>query len=111
MKKIILISSEFLGEGDSELGTKLMGSFLRKLSIEEKKPEKIIFLNSGVKLLAKGSFVLDGIELLSNSGVEMVACGTCVSHYKLTENISSEILSDMSTIISIMMNSDDVIRL
>ena len=50
MNKVVIINSEFFGRGDDELGLKIMGSFLRKLSIENEKPERIIFLNSGVKL-------------------------------------------------------------
>jgi selenium metabolism protein YedF len=111
MNKTIVINSEFLGRGDDELGRQIMGSFLRKLSIEENKPKKIIFFNSGVKLLAKGSSVLDGIDLLKKAGIDMMACGTCVNYYKLEDKIESGLISDMRSIISTLMNSDDVITI
>ena len=74
MKKTILITSEFLGRGDDGLGATLMGSFLRKLCTAENQPKEIIFYNSGVKLLAEGSAVLDAIEMLTKKGI--TACGT-----------------------------------
>lgn len=111
MNKIIVLNGEFLGKGDNELGKKLMGSFLRKLSVEENKPKKIIFLNSAVKLLSKKSTVLDAIDLLNQAGIVMVACGTCAQHYNIIEEIEPEWISNMSTVISLMMNSDDVITM
>jgi selenium metabolism protein YedF len=111
MNKTIVINSELMGRGDDELGRQIMGSFLRKLSIEENKPKKIIFFNSGVKLLAKGSSVLDGIDLLKKAGIDMMACGTCVNYYKLADKIESGLISDMKSIISTLMNSDDVITI
>ncbi|MFC1746185.1 sulfurtransferase-like selenium metabolism protein YedF [Candidatus Riflebacteria bacterium] len=111
MKKTIVINSEFMGSGDEDLGRQLMGSFLRKLSLEESKPEKIIFYNSGVKLLAIGSPVLDGISLLTEAGIEIMACGTCVHFYQLEDRIERGLIGDMQRIISTLMNSDKVITI
>lgn len=111
MKKSIIISSEFFGKGDDILGAKLMGSFLRKLTIEENKPEKIIFMNSGVKLLAENSAVFDAVEILENAGVILMACGTCARHYNITDKISPEMICDMIGVISSLMKSDDVITI
>jgi hypothetical protein len=108
---VIMISSEFFGRGDDELGRKLMGSFLRKLSIDDKQPGKIIFVNSGVKLLSEDSPVRDGIDLLIHAGIDLVACGTCVQHYNLGNKIKPEYVSDMRSIISILMKSDNVITI
>jgi len=111
MSKVVMINSEFLGRGDDELGLKLMGSFLRKLSIEDEKPGKIIFVNSGVKLLSENSPVIDGIDLLIDAGVDLIACGTCVNHYNLGNKIRPKYISDMRSIISILMKSDNVITI
>jgi len=53
-------------------------SFLRKLFALGTKPDAIILYNSGVKLLADGSSVLDAMEALFKAGVDIIACGTCV---------------------------------
>ncbi|NOY75033.1 MAG: sulfurtransferase-like selenium metabolism protein YedF [Kiritimatiellaeota bacterium] len=108
MRKIIIVNSERMGHGDDALGARLMGSFLRKLCNEKTKPEKMLFYNSGVKLLAEGSTVLDAIELLAKSGVELIACGSCVHHYKLENKIEPGMIGDMKGIISEIMAADTV---
>lgn len=109
MKKTIIVSSEFLGRGDDELGRTLMGSFLRKLCQAESLPQEIIFYNSGVKLLAEGSTVLDAIEMLSQKGVNMTACGTCVNYFKLAKLVDPVQVGDMAGIIAQLMASDHVV--
>jgi intracellular sulfur oxidation DsrE/DsrF family protein len=109
MKKTILITSEFLGAGDEELGATLMGSFLRKLCLSEELPRELIFYNSGVKLLAEGSSVLDAIEMLSKKGVGLTACGTCVNYYELHRLMDPVQVGDMVGIISELMKSEHVV--
>lgn len=109
MKKTIVINSEFLGRGEDELGAKLMGAFLRTLLASEQKPDKLVFYNSGVKLLAEGSTVLDVLNDLNKAGVRLVACGTCVSYFKLDEKVLKERISNMQEIVSILMDSQNVV--
>ncbi|VGO15566.1 hypothetical protein PDESU_04151 [Pontiella desulfatans] len=109
MKKTFLITSEFLGVGDDELGATLMGSFLRKLCTAEALPKEIIFYNSAVKLLAEGSAVLDAIEMLSKKGVGLTACGTCVNFYGLADKMEPVNMGDMAGIIHELMASGHVV--
>jgi predicted peroxiredoxin len=109
MKKTIVITSEFFGQGDPVLGAALMGSFLRKLCLNEELPKEIIFYNSAVKLLAEGSTVLDAIEMLAKKGIRLNACGTCVGHYELTNVIDGIEIGNMAGIISELMGSPHVI--
>jgi len=107
--KTILITNEFLGHGDTELGSALMGSFLRKLCLTENLPKEIIFYNSGVKLLAEGSTVLDAVEMLAKKGIHLIACGTCVGHYELKNMMDSVQVGDMAGIISELMSSEHTV--
>ena len=109
MKKTILITSEFLGQGDDELGSALMGSFLRKLCMATTLPKEIIFYNSAVKLLAEGSAVLDAIEMLAKKGIGITACGTCINHYQLHKLIDPVQVGDMAGIIAELMGSEHVV--
>ena len=111
MKKVCLVNSESLGHGSSELGARLMGSFLRKLWASETKPEAIVFLNSGVKLMATGSAVLDALDGLVNSGVDLLACGTCVQYYGLEEKVRLGRVSNMDEIAQLLMTAENVITL
>ena len=109
MGKIVLITRETLGEGDAELGRRLMGSFLRKLCLNDPLPEEIIFYNTGVKLLAEGSPVLDALERLSKKGVQLTACGTCVAHFGLQRVIEPVRVGDMAGIIGRLMSDARVV--
>jgi intracellular sulfur oxidation DsrE/DsrF family protein len=109
MKKTIVITSEFFGRGDDELGAKLMGSFLRKLCLTEHLPKEILFYNSAVKLLAEGSAVLDAVEMLSKKGVGLTACGTCVTYYGLNKLMDPVQVGDMAGIIAELMTSPHVV--
>ena len=103
-----MIHSDTLGRGNDELGKKLMAPFLRKLLIAEKKPARIIFYNSGVKLLAHGSPVLFELEELAASGVELIGCGTCLGFFKLDDKIAIGRRSNMQEIVGYLTESDSV---
>ena len=47
--------------------------------------------------------------MLSQKGVNITACGTCVNFYKLTKLIDPVQVGDMAGIISELMDSDHVI--
>ncbi len=110
MARTILITSSYFGRGDDELGAKLMGSFLRKLCVMEKRPERIVFYNSGVKLIAEDSDVLDALGTLADQGVELIACGTCLTHFGLLDKIAVGRKSDMQEIASVITGADDVVK-
>ncbi len=109
MKTTILLNNETLGAGNDGLGEKLIGSFLRKIWMLVEKPDSIIFYNSAVKLLSKDSLVLDVLVPLYNSGVDLIACGTCVGFFNLEGKLEVGRVSDMSEIVRILTNSGKVI--
>lgn len=111
MKKVIIINSETMGNGNSELGATLMGAFLRKLWASPKKPEAIILYNGGVKLAAEGSAVLDALEGLLDAGVDILACGTCVEYFGLGEKMKKARVSNMVEITEYLMNADDTVTI
>lgn len=109
MNKTIVINSDLLGNGPKELGGKLMGSLLRKTCVLDDRPERIIFYNTGVQLLAEGSPVLDALDELSNEGVDLIACGTCINYFDLKEKLVLGRISDMLEIVKILTESGPVI--
>ncbi len=86
-----------------------MGSFLRKLWAAPTKPDAIVFYNSGVKLLRKGSAVLDALDGLAHAGVDLVACGTCVRFYELEQELGAGRVSDMQDILGRILSSEKAI--
>lgn len=107
--RTLIVNGQFLGRGDDALGGQLMGSLLRKLWASEIKPTRIIFYNSGVRLLAEGSTVLDAMLALHEAGVDLIACGTCVTYYDLGDKIAVGRVSDMTEIAAALMTSESVV--
>ena len=64
-----------------------MRAFIHTLGEVTPRPDKIIFINSGVKLVAKGSEVIEDLVGLKDRGVEILACGTCLGYYNLKEAV------------------------
>mgnify|MGYP001034688129 CR=1 FL=1 len=108
-RRLVVIDRDNMGEGSEELGAKLMGSFLRKLCSPETRPEAMLFYNSGVKLLAEGSAVLDALETLEKHGVDLVACGTCAGYFGIRDSMVVGRISDMAEIVSRLLTSDSVV--
>jgi selenium metabolism protein YedF len=83
--KTILIQSDVLGRGNDELGQLLMSNFLRLLVDNREKPVAIMFWNTGVRLVSEGSWALGHLQDIEKQGVEILACGTCLDFFNLTE--------------------------
>ncbi len=109
-KVVVYINSDLLGIGDEALGSFLMKAFLKTLLGLEKKPHLLILINSGVQLAAGGSKVLENLVALSEAGVDIISCGTCLDFYKLKEKLSVGRVSNMYEIIQSMLEADRLIR-
>jgi selenium metabolism protein YedF len=84
---VTLVTSESLGMGDFDLGEALAIKFLQELVGAAVLPEKMLFLNSGVRLVTEGSPALPHLRKLEAAGVEIRACGTCLEWFGLTERV------------------------
>jgi selenium metabolism protein YedF len=110
-KLVILIGSDKLGLGDDELGTLLMKSYLFALSENDNLPSDILFLNGGVKLVVEGSDVLLSIKALSEKGVNILICGTCLDFYGLKDKLAIGEITNMYTIVEILNSASNTIKL
>jgi len=109
-KVVVYINSHLLGIGDELLGAILMRSFLKTLMDLEKKPSRLILINSGVRLASEGSEVLETLKKLSEEGVEILACGTCLDFYGLKEKLRVGMVSNMYDIAQSLLEADHLIR-
>lgn len=106
--KTILIQSEGLGWGNDELGEILMSNFLRLLAESREKPAKLIFWNTGVRLVCEGSWALEHIKELEKQGVEILACGTCLDFFELADKLVVGRPTTMPESIQAMLSTDMV---
>jgi len=109
-KVVIYINSHLMGNGDEALGSFLMKSFLKTLVDLDTKPHRLVLVNSGVQLASEGSKVLDTLIVLSEKGVEILSCGTCLEFYGLNGKLKVGAVSNMVEIIQSMVEADRVIK-
>jgi selenium metabolism protein YedF len=110
-KIMVLVTSDFLGRGDDQLGSNLMGGFLKTLQEMGDELWRIAFLNNGVKLAVEGSAVLPSLKELKDQGVLMLVCGTCLTHFNLIDKLRVGKITNMLDIVTAMQVADKVITI
>ena len=108
---VIIINSDTLGSGDASVGQTLLGTFLRKVLAQPNRPDVMVFYNSGVKLLTSQSYYLDILDALERSGVELLACGTCVFKVCGQHSLSVGRISNMDEITDVILTAQKVTTL
>ena len=108
---VVFITTDRLGTGDQRLGEILMKAFLNTLWDASPKPEKIMFLNDGVRLTTEGSEVLDTLRLLENEGVQIFSCGTCLEYYELKDELQIGQVTNMYDTVASLLASSKVIKI
>lgn len=107
---IVVLSSDRMGEGDSQLGSLLMKGFLNALHEQQVLPTHLVFYNSGVKLTTVDSGVSSSLKSLEDSGVEILICGTCVDFYDIKSQLAVGKISNMFTITETMAKTGHVVK-
>lgn len=106
----ILVMSELFGNGADELSNVLMKSYFYALDESITLPSNIIFINSGVKLLTNDN-IIKNVDSLREKGVSIYYCGICVDYYGIKDKVRLDEITNMYSIIDILNNSDNVIRI
>ena len=110
LKSIILLDSQFLGQGNDELGRVLMRAFVKTIAQLDPKPSEIFFLNSAVKLTTEGSDLLDDLQLLQQQNISLRSCGTCLDYFRLKDKLLAGTVCSMFDIVQALLAADKVIR-
>jgi selenium metabolism protein YedF len=109
---VLFVGSDILGRGeDYHLGSLLIQKFLHTLGGFTSKPQTILLINNGVKLVTEDSLVLGELRQLENQGIEILACGTCLSRFQLTAKVRVGRVSDMYTIVDTLLKAAKIISL
>ncbi|MGE4292582.1 MAG: sulfurtransferase-like selenium metabolism protein YedF [Desulfovibrio sp.] len=82
-RTVAFITTEYLGSGDDELGSKLMLNFLATLPELGASLWRIVLVNGGVRLACEGHPCLEKLQALADAGVSILVCGTCLDFFGL----------------------------
>jgi selenium metabolism protein YedF len=110
-KILVMVGSDRLGRGDDTLGAGLLLNFLKTL--KEMGPElwRLIFVNGGVKLTASGAEAVSVLRELAETGVSILACGTCLDHFQLLDQKEVGETTNMLDIVTSLQVADKIINL
>lgn len=110
-ERVLLITSDRLGEGADELGHLLMRNFLHTLLETPERPDRILFLNSGVLLTIQGAETIEALTALETLGVELFSCGVCLDFYKKKDQLAAGKVTNMFSTAEQLLAAASVIRL
>ncbi len=108
---VLVVAADMMGRGDPELGSILIRGFFHALGEVRPVPQTVILFNTGVKLACEGSAVLEDLCALEAQGVQLLACGTCLNYFGLTDKLAVGQVSNMYTIAETLLNAGKVIHL
>ena len=83
---LVIVASDHMGE-DKELGRILLKGFFETMLAQNLLPDRIFFMNTGVKLTTLDETFIPILKELEKRGVEIFSCGTCLKYYDLEEKL------------------------
>jgi len=108
----VFVNKDHLGDGDPVLGRNLIRMAIYTLSEGENIPKALLFMNSGVKLVAgEEPQITDSVKKLISRGCEVLVCGTCLNFYGIADKLEAGSVSNMYEILERMQKSSNTITL
>ena len=109
--RVLLITSDRLGDGPEELGRLLLRNFIHTLLETAELPTRMLFMNTGVHLTCEGSDTLEALGKLADMGVEIFSCGLCLDFFGIKEKLRSGAVTNMLTTAESLLSAGVVIKL
>ena len=107
---VIVINRNGMGDAPQDLAHTLVTTYLGLLD-GEWLPAAICLYASGVKLATSGSPALDALKALSDKGVLILLCTTCLKYFDLLDDVQVGVVGGMNDIIDMQHNAQKVITL
>jgi selenium metabolism protein YedF len=100
-----------LGEGEPDLGEKLLRAYLTQLLESGCIPARIICMNSGIFLTTEGTPVADLMEKFALQGSKILSCGTCLEYYKRKDRVVVGKPTNMRDTVQALLDFDKVLQI
>jgi selenium metabolism protein YedF len=108
---VLHISGESMGSEDLVLGKLLMQGFVCNLKNITVKPVTVILVNTSVKMLTDNETTIAAFKELEEAGIEILACGTCLNHFGLTDSLKAGKIADAHTVMEKMFSAERLVRM
>lgn len=106
---VYLFDSDFIGT-NRDLGKVLVNGFLNAIPSLPKRKSTIILISNGVKLATSGSYVLDTLKQLEQTGFTILICGTCLDFFKIREKVAAGTISNALEIMEALTTAAKVVK-
>jgi selenium metabolism protein YedF len=107
---LLMLKSSMLGDGEPDLGEKLLGAFLTQLLESGSTPARIICMNTGIFLTTEGSPLEALMKQFESRGSEILSCGTCLEYYKRTDRLTVGNPTNMRDTVQAMLSFKKVLQ-
>ena len=101
---LLILKSSGLGDGEPDLGSKLLSAFLKTLLEAKAVPARIICMNSGVFLTTEGSPLIETLREFEAQGTAILSCGTCLDYYNRRERLRIGEPTNMKSTVEAMLS-------
>ncbi len=107
----LYLSTDKMGEGDPELGHKLLQVFLEKLAASDVPVDVVGCVNNGIFLTTTpDSPALKSLRKLEARGARIATCGTCLDHHDRGKLLQIGEVGSMDDTVQLMATADRIIR-
>lgn len=108
-RTLVFIASDTVGDGDDELGRRLMTMFLSTLPELGPGLWRVVCVNGGVRLSTPEHPAHEALRKLEDQGVGVLVCGTCLEHFGLMEQKALGQTTNMLDIVTSFSLADKVL--
>lgn len=108
---VVVLSSDEMGRGNTELGKTLMKNFLYALTESDELPATILMYNAGVKLASENPDTIEDLKKLEQRGVKVMACGLCLNYYGLQDKLQVGSVTNMYAIVQAKLSAGKLIQI
>jgi|GEM_PF-2880059 len=108
---LLMLTADTLGSENTELGKKLMHSFLFSITEMPPRIHNIILVNGAVKLAMKGSKAIEPLNVISDSKVGIIVCEESLHYYGNISMLEIGRPVSMYTIADMLLTAERVITL
>lgn len=109
---LLVIRSAVLGDGEPDLGEKLIHSFLSQLLESGEIPARIICMSSGIFLTTtEEAPALEILKHFAKAGTEIFSCTTCLQYYGRQDRLLVGSPGNMADTVSAMLEYEKVLQI
>ncbi|MEP0773659.1 MAG: DsrE family protein [Acidobacteriota bacterium] len=106
---LVFLNSDRIGNGEPELGRKLLQLFLDRLVASDVKVDAVVCLHRAVLLTTEDNPALASLKALAARGALITSCGTCLEFFGRKEMLLVGAVGGMQQTVEMFATADRVI--